>query len=90
MVNLPKYIDPRSRVAMLWEKPLSEVASVPSDTSAAEDSERHSIYSLLLMAMIKEWWMPKVELLTSTLTTTRFSIAAFSMPKRVWCVAYLD
>ncbi len=56
MADLPDYIDPQSRIAAMWSKPLSEAAVIPDVQYSSQDSERHRIYSLLLMSLVRAWW----------------------------------
>lgn len=56
MAEIPSYMDPNSRIAKAWGKPLSEVAAVPALQFEPGVAERHRIYSLLLMSLVKEWW----------------------------------
>lgn len=56
MAEIPPYIDPDSRIAKAWNKPLSDVATVPAVHITPETAERHRIYALLLMSLVKEWW----------------------------------
>jgi tRNA(Arg) A34 adenosine deaminase TadA len=56
MADLPDYIDPQSRIATMWSKPLSEAALIPNIQYSAQDAERHRIYSLLLMSLVRAWW----------------------------------
>lgn len=56
MADIPSYMDPMSRIAQAWGRPLSEVAAVSVPEFKAEVAERHRIYSLLLMSLVREWW----------------------------------
>lgn len=56
MSALPPYFNPDSRIASLWNSPLSEAASLPHLAPAPEEAERHFIYSLLLMSIVHAWW----------------------------------
>lgn len=56
MANLPDHFDSKSKLAQLWAKPLSDTAALPGLTFQPEESERHCIYLLLLMAIVKDGW----------------------------------
>lgn len=56
MADFPDYFDPKSKLATLWNRPLSEVAAVPVVSYDEGEAERHSIYAGLLMAMVSQSW----------------------------------
>ena len=56
---MPKYKpvpDPGTPLAKFWKQRVSELASVPEPKISAEDSERHRIYSLMLMSLLAHYW----------------------------------
>src|SRR2546426_1005726 len=58
---LPLDLDPNSPIALAWRKQVSAVTTVNLDHDAPELKteavrERHRIYCLLLMALIRRFW----------------------------------
>lgn len=56
--NLPKpyVLNPNAPIARNWEKPLFNVATVPSLTLREEAKERHRIFALLLFALMRRFF----------------------------------
>ncbi len=53
----PPVLDPNQPLAKFWNQPVSSLASLPdAPPIAAEDQERHTIYSLLLMSLMANFW----------------------------------
>lgn len=56
MSKLPEYFGRHSRLAKNWDLPLSASAALPDVAFNGEIAERHTIYSLLLMALVNFYW----------------------------------
>jgi tRNA(Arg) A34 adenosine deaminase TadA len=54
--NVPPGTRPNDGLAIYWNKPVSELVEVKLEPFAPEQSERHTIYSLLTMALIHHYW----------------------------------
>lgn len=52
----PPVLDPTVPLALYWNKPLCELARIDLAPISAEESERHRIYSLLLMSIVHCFW----------------------------------
>jgi hypothetical protein len=44
------------QLAYYWDKPVSELATIPEERHRQEEVERHRILSLLVMALIAAFW----------------------------------
>ncbi|MBY9064952.1 hypothetical protein K7957_18610 [Sphingomonas yunnanensis] len=53
---LPPGIKPTDGLAHYWAKPLSDLAKVDTAAVATDQAERHRIYSLLTMALVRAYW----------------------------------
>jgi len=56
MSTPPDYFDANSKLVKMWNQPLSASAALPATTFTPEEAERSSIYSLLLMAIVRFNW----------------------------------
>jgi tRNA(Arg) A34 adenosine deaminase TadA len=56
MTGQPPTLEPDEPLAVYWDKPVENLASVSLATLSPEDAERHRIYSLLTMAIVHGSW----------------------------------
>ena len=54
--TLPPGTKDTDGLAVYWDKPLSELAQIDVASISAEQAERHRIYSLLTMALVRGYW----------------------------------
>src|ERR1039457_1841203 len=52
----PPVLDPNAPLAKYWKRPVCELAAVEEFTLKPEVSERHYLYSLLVMALVHGFW----------------------------------
>jgi tRNA(Arg) A34 adenosine deaminase TadA len=48
--------DPNDPLAIYWNRPVSELTTVQNSAISAGDSERHTVFSLLVMALVADAW----------------------------------
>jgi len=54
--DLPPGTQPNDGLAIYWNEPVRKLAEVKLDEFVPEQAERHTIYSLLTLALIYEYW----------------------------------
>ncbi|HEC2564933.1 hypothetical protein QRZ28_26345 [Raoultella ornithinolytica] len=56
MPKIPKYFDPASAISKFWDEPLNRVAFTEFPSFSTGEVERHTIYSLAVMALVAAYW----------------------------------
>lgn len=54
--TVPSGLDPSQPLAQYWDKPVSELVRLPDTPISDAEQERHTLYCLLLMALVENFW----------------------------------